>query len=98
MKFIKVKSPLPVNNLDLEMIQNTPNKKRHGSLLPNSIRCIIAGPSNCGKTNLIISLITNENGLHFENIYLYSKSLFQPKYEFLKEVFKNLTYRLFSLQ
>lgn len=64
--------------------------KRHSKLLPNSIRCIIAGPSNCGKTNLLINLIISEHGLKFENIYIYSKTLWQPKYKYLSELFQPL--------
>jgi hypothetical protein len=59
-------------------------------LLPQSIRAIISGPSGSGKTNLMLSLIFNENGLRFENIYIFSKSLYQPKYDFLKEICNNL--------
>lgn len=40
----------------------------------------------------MLSLITDKNGLYFENIYLYSKSLFQPKYEFLRRVLEKLTF------
>lgn len=60
--------------------------RRHSELLPNSIRCIIAGPSNCGKTNLLLSLIESEHGLKFENIYIYSKTLEQDKYKYLKDI------------
>lgn len=59
---------------------------KHSVLLPNSIRCIICGPSNCGKTNTMLSLLLHENGLKFQNVYLYSKTAFQPKYCFLKDV------------
>lgn len=62
--------------------------QRHGKLLPNSIRCIICGPSNCGKTNLLIGLLLHENGLRYSNLYVYSKSLYQPKYEYLGNVLK----------
>lgn len=92
MKLVKVGSQLPVNNLDFETVEKQQNKRKHGSLLPNSIRCIIVGPSNCGKTNLMLSLITNPNGLCFENIYLYSKSLLQPKYEFLRKVLEKIPF------
>lgn len=61
-------------------------RHRHGELLPDSIRCIIIGPSNSGKTNLMLTLLTHQKGLKFENVYLYSKSLFQPKYEMLKKI------------
>jgi len=56
---------------------------RHGIVLclPNTIRALIVGPSNCGKTNIMLSLIENPNGLKFENVYIVSKSLYQPKYE-----------------
>lgn len=64
--------------------------KKHSPLLPNSIRCIIAGPSNCGKTNLLINLIISEHGLKFENIYVYSKTLWQPKYKYLEKLFRPL--------
>lgn len=64
--------------------------KRHGTLLPNTIRCIIAGPSNCGKTNVLISLIESENGLSFENLYLYSKTLEQDKYIYLEKLIRSV--------
>lgn len=65
--------------------------KKHSQLLPNSIRCIIAGPSNCGKTNLLINLIISEHGLRFENVYVYSKTLWQPKYTYLEKLFQPLS-------
>ncbi|XP_071055020.1 uncharacterized protein [Onthophagus taurus] len=64
--------------------------RRHGDLIPNSIRAIVCGPSGCGKTNLMLNLIFDKNGLNFENIYIYSKSLHQPKYEFLEMIMKQL--------
>lgn len=64
--------------------------KRHGDLLPNYIRAIFAGPSSCGKTNVMLTLLTNPNGLRYECIYLYSKSLYQPKYQFLREVLRRV--------
>jgi hypothetical protein len=78
---------IPVENID-DCVVKTNIKRRHSSLLPNSIRAVFCGPSNCGKTNALISLIKNENGLYFENIYLYSKSLNQPKYRYLETLLK----------
>lgn len=88
MRFIKQAKNIDVRNIDNIVSSNRLQIKRHGSLLPNSIRCIIAGPSNCGKTNLLISLIESENGLSFENIYIYSKTLQQEKYEYLESLLK----------
>lgn len=99
MRIVKQKQSLSISNLD-ELVEDTTKKmQRHSCLLPSSIRCIICGPSNCGKTNIILSLIQDPNGLRFENIYVYSKSLYQPKYEFLKQVIqpiKGLGYFEFS--
>lgn len=91
MRFIKQSQNIVVRNLDtmtmVEGIKNSNNNnKRHGSLLPNTIRALIVGPSNCGKTNVMISLIESVNGLKFENIYIYCKSLYQPKYEYLRKL------------
>jgi Poxvirus A32 protein len=63
-----------------------PEDRRHGDLLPPTIRGLIVGPSNCGKTNVMISLLIDTNGLRFKNVYIFSKSLYQPKYEFLRQV------------
>lgn len=71
--------------------KNEKRNKRHGNLLPNFIRCIVCGPSNCGKTNVVLNLIFSPQGLHFENVYVFSKSLYQPKYEFLNCVLKQIT-------
>lgn len=83
MKFRQQHETLPIQNLDVQPIDKS---KKHSLLLPNSIRCLLVGPSNCGKTNVMISLLEHKNGLKFENIYLYSKSLHQPKYEYLKRL------------
>lgn len=91
MKFIKQKKHLHIANLD-NLDENDKKKKvkKHGDLLPNSIRCIICGPSNSGKTNIMLALLFEKNGLKFKNIYLYSKSLYQPKYIFLKKVLSHV--------
>lgn len=69
----------------------TKNFNKHGKLFEGcSKRGLVVGPSGCGKTNVIISLIEDPNGLRFENIYIYSKSLYQPKYEYLRTLFKPL--------
>lgn len=89
MKFIKQHTHLTVGNMDdLASIKKV--KRKHSILLPNSIRCLIVGPSNCGKTNCMLSLLFDPNGLKYQNIYLYSKSLGQPKYDYLRKVMKKL--------
>lgn len=87
MKFVKQTQTLEVNNIKVE---DDIKKIKHSILLPNTIRCIICGPSNCGKTNVMLTLLLHENGLKFQHIYLYSKTTFQPKYRFLFQVMKRI--------
>lgn len=91
MKFAKQKKQLRIFNLDSMFKTSLKERKnRHGHLLPDTIRCIVCGPSNCGKTNLVLNLIFSPQGLHFENVYVFSKSLYQPKYEFLYHVLRKI--------
>ncbi|KAK9738174.1 hypothetical protein QE152_g10040 [Popillia japonica] len=110
---------LKIQNHDLDTLDIKNNRKKHGVLFPDTVRgiitgpsnCgktnamlsviehensdtvrgIITGPSNCGKTNAMLSVIEHENGLKFENIYLYSKSLNQPKYVYLEKLLKPIS-------
>lgn len=86
LKFIEQNEKLPVYNID------TPNTvtQRHGTLLPNTVRALVLGSSGCGKTNLIYFLLVNEHGLRFENVYIYSKTLQQPKYQLLKKIINEI--------
>lgn len=83
MKLTEQQHKLTVHNLDKILCKGNDKILRHGKLLPNSIRALVVGPSNCGKTNAMISLLLDPNGLIFSNVYIYSKSLHQPKYLFL---------------
>lgn len=78
---------LIVENLDFF---EEPVAKKHGDLFPSSCRILIIGPSGCGKSNALLSLLFNPNGLRFENIYIFSKSLHQPKYRLLEQVLNEI--------
>ncbi len=79
---------LSIENIDKLTVDcfTTKENSKHGSLLPNSVRCIVSGPSNSGKTNIVFNLLTHENGLRFNNVYIFSKSLNQPKYQLLEKI------------
>lgn len=87
MKFVKQPKSFPIRNVADDQIAKNKYRK-HGELFPNTFRCIICGPSNSGKTNILINLLENPNGLHFENIYIFSKSLHQTKYKYLERILK----------
>lgn len=36
---------------------------RHGLLFPNTIRALVCEPSNCGKANILLSLLPEPNVL-----------------------------------
>lgn len=80
------------NGIETALVGEDGNKGsgRHGPLLPNSIRCIVCGPSAVGKTQSIINLLLSKNGLRFQNVYVFSKSLSQPKYVFLEKLFREI--------
>lgn len=63
---------------------------RHGIRWPDSIRCIVVGSSGSGKTAVLISLLCDEFGPRFKNLYIYSNSLFQRKILYLRRVLKKL--------
>lgn len=87
----KQRVKLPINDVEItDGSSNQTKHRRHSILLPDNIRCIICGPSNCGKTNVILSLLESPNGLRFENVYIYSKSLYQPKYVYLKHLLSKI--------
>lgn len=104
MKFVKQNTTLAVGD-NLTLIETSRGdhsslKKtgKHGALFPNNMRVIICGPSGCGKTNALLSLLLDPHGLKFENIYIYSKTLEQPKYQLLQNVchaVKDLGYHTF---
>lgn len=52
------------------------------------VLCILVESSNCGKPNGIINLIQHKNGLKLEFIYIYCKSIYQPKYNYLEKLLR----------
>jgi len=87
MEIIRLEDSFKINNIDDLTVDSVKHEEgKHGRLLPNSVRCIVSGPSNCGKTNVVFNLITNDKGLRFNNVYIFSKSLLQPKYQLLERV------------
>jgi Poxvirus A32 protein len=88
MKLMPQDVRLPVTNIKVGVQEL--DRSKHSSLFPNSIRALICGPSSCGKTNLMLHLLKSPNGLKFENLYVYSKSLYQPKYSYLSYIMQSL--------
>lgn len=86
-RLISQQQNLPIKNHD--SCSQTKKYPKHSTLLGEGCkRGLLVGGSGCGKTNVMISLLEHPNGLRFENVYLYSKSLYQPKYDYLRKLLK----------
>lgn len=80
---------LPVHNYDSTSTMKS--FTRHSSLFNGtSKRGLIVGPSGCGKTNALLTLLLHSNGLRFKNIYICCRSLYQQKYEYLRNVLNSV--------
>lgn len=87
MELVKHQKSLPVKNFDDNV---KPKIGKHGELFPDCLRALVCGKSNSGKTNAVFAMITHPNGLKYENLYICSKSLNQPKYIKLREIFSGI--------
>ena len=70
--------------INLDSITNEKNKK-HNEKWPyipdHPYRILIIGGPESGKTNALINLINEQNGI--DNIYLQARDLNKPKYDYL---------------
>src|SRR5277367_514877 len=66
------------------------NSANHAPFLPKNIFCVIAGATGCGKTNLMLNFLLNEKVLDYGDAYIYTSTLHQPAYTFLKKYYNDL--------
>src|SRR3977135_1240633 len=77
---------------DFKVSWNEKPMFNNADFLPKSIRGLLIGSSNCGKTTLLFKLLLGTNILDYNTLFIFSKSLNQKEYEVLIEGFKhNLT-------
>ena len=62
--------------------------KKHADFFPKNIFCIIAGSTGSGKTNLLVNLLLQKGAIDYCDLYVYSTTLHQPAYEYLKKTFE----------
>lgn len=58
----------------------------HQQNLPNTLLALICGPSGTGKSNALMALLLEKEGLKFKNIYIFANTLQQAKYKFLQKI------------
>lgn len=64
-------------------------KRENSPLLPQSIRGLIVGKSNCGKTTLLMNLLLQPGWLDYNHLYVFGRSLHQPEYKILQTSLEN---------
>ena len=71
---------------------NIPQTKcgTHAAIFPKNVFCVMAGSTGSGKTNLMLNLLMKEKILNYSNVYVYSTTLYQPAYIYLKEYYERL--------
>jgi len=62
----------------------------HSIIFPKNIFAVIAGSTGSGKTNLMINLLRKAALLNYEHVYIYSSTLHQPAYEYLRQYYIDL--------
>lgn len=63
-------------------------KRDNSPLLPASIRGLIIGKSNCGKTTLLLNLLLQPNWLDYNHLYVFGNTLHQQEYQIVKKGFE----------
>lgn len=63
-------------------LKSTSSFENNTNYLPESIRGLLIGNSNCGKTNILFKLLL-EDWVDYDHLYIFSKSLYQPAYQLL---------------
>lgn len=76
MNFIEIKPPKT-------------DREKKKSLFPLPMRGIISGSSGSGKTTVMLSIILN-HWTNYEHLYIFTKSLDQPIYNDLIEIFEGI--------
>ena len=65
------------------------SKKFNSQLLPRSIRGLLIGKSGCGKTTLLLNLLSRPGWLDYNNLHVFGRLLFQPEYRIIKKALED---------
>ena len=64
-------------------------RRTNNPLLPSSVRGLIIGRSNSGKTVLLLNLLLKNEWLDYNNLLVFGNSLHQAEYEVIKKGFES---------
>ena len=79
------------------------HKRFNNPLLPSSLRGLIVGRSNSGKTVLLLNLLLRDGWLDYNNLLVFGNSLHQEEYQIIKKGYdrnlgKKQVFNLFNNQ
>lgn len=78
-------------DINFDQVIQSDIESKHSMLFPKNIFMLIVGSTGSGKTNLLLNLLLNEaNHIYYDDLYLWSPTLFQPKYKFLRTCTDNI--------
>ena len=81
-----------MNQIDFSKMYNSDNKSFHSSFFPKNIMAVIAGKTGSGKTQLLINLLIQEGILNYSFVHIYSPTLYQDAYVFLRKYYEELSH------
>jgi Poxvirus A32 protein len=69
---------------------NVSSDRPHSAIFPKNIFAVIAGSTGSGKTNLVFNFLRQPKLLNYSQVFVYSSTLHQPAYEFLRRYYADL--------
>ncbi len=86
-------SKIVIKNIDKMVGDVNIDKKplsKNPLLWQNSTRWIVTGSSGSGKTSMVLQIILNE--FKFDKLYICSKTIEHPKYQYIKKTYDDYYY------
>jgi hypothetical protein len=82
--------------VDYSKEYNICSRRPHSILFPPNCYTVIASATGGGKTNLMLNLLRNPKQLNYDHVYIYSSTLHQPAYEYLRQYYIDLEKLIFD--
>src|SRR5271155_5924535 len=73
--------------IDFSKVYSKSKKSLHSQFFPANVMAM----SGSGKTNLIMNLLTQPNLLSYSSVYIYTTTLYQESYVYLRQYYEKLS-------
>src|SRR5271165_536226 len=86
-----------MNQIDFSKMYNSNDTKSfHSAFFPKNIMAVIAGKTGSGKTQLLINLLIQQGILNYSFVHIYSPTLYQDAYVFLRKYYEELSHYILN--